>query len=68
VAIYPRWLQVGLTSIIPVAFPVTLPAEALTSRLAPLVLAGTFALTVAFLIAGRIIWRLELKNYSGVSA
>lgn len=68
VGIYPRWLQVGLTFIIPVAFAVTIPAEALTSRLTPLVLAGTFALTLFFIIVARFIWRLGLKNYSGASA
>ena len=68
VGIYPRWLQVGLTFIIPVAFAVTIPAEALTSRLTPLVLAGTFGLTILFSLAARIIWRYGLKNYSGASA
>ena len=68
VGIYPRWLRVGLTFIIPVAFAVTIPAEALTSRLTPLVLAGTFALTLFFIILSRIIWRWGLKNYSGASA
>ncbi len=68
VGIYPRWLQVGLTFIIPVAFAVTIPAEALTSRLTPLVLAGTFGLTILFSIAARTIWRFGLKNYSGASA
>jgi ABC-2 type transport system permease protein len=38
VGIYPRWLQVGLTFIIPVAFAVTIPAEALTSKLTPTIL------------------------------
>jgi ABC-2 type transport system permease protein len=68
VSIYPRWLQVGLTFIVPVAFAVTIPAEALTSRLTPLVLAGTIALTIAFSIVARLIWRWGLKNYSGASA
>ena len=68
VSIYPRWLQVGLTFIIPVAFAVTIPAEALTSRLSPLILAGTFGLTVFFIILARLIWRFGLKNYSGASA
>ncbi len=68
VGIYPRWLQVGLTFIIPVAFAVTIPAEALTSRLTPLVLAGTFGLTIVFSLVARIIWRIGLKNYSGASA
>lgn len=68
VSIYPRWLQAGLTFIIPVAFAVTIPAEALTSRLTPRVLIGTFALTIFFIILARVIWRLGLKNYSGASA
>jgi len=68
VGIYPRWLQVGLTFIIPVAFAVTIPAEALTSRLQPLILLGTFALTLFFVLLARFIWRLGLKNYSGASA
>jgi len=68
VGIYPRWLQLGLTFIIPVAFAVTIPAEALTSRLTPLILVGTFGLTVLFSIAARLLWRLGLKNYSGASA
>jgi ABC-2 type transport system permease protein len=68
VSIYPRWLQVGLTFIVPVAFAVTIPAEALTSRLTPLILVGTFALTIFFTFVARLIWRLGLKNYSGASA
>lgn len=68
VNIYPRWLQVGLTFIIPVAFAVTIPAQALTSRLTPLVLLGTFGLTIAFVIAARLLWRIGLRNYSGASA
>jgi ABC-2 type transport system permease protein len=68
VGIYPRWLQLGLTFIIPVAFAVTIPAEALTSRLTPLVLLGTLGLTIFFSIVARLIWRLGLKNYSGASA
>jgi len=68
VGIYPRWLQVGLTFIIPVAFAVTIPANALTSRLTPLILVGTFALTIFFMIVARLFWRWGLKNYSGASA
>ena len=68
VSIYPQWLRVGLTFIIPVAFAVTIPAEALTGRLTPLILIGTFALTILFIILARVIWRWGLKNYSGASA
>jgi viologen exporter family transport system permease protein len=68
VSIYPQWLRIGLTFIVPVAFAVTIPAEALTSRLTPLILLGTFALTILFMILARVIWRKGLKNYSGASA
>jgi ABC-2 type transport system permease protein len=68
VTIYPRWLQAGLTFIIPVAFAVTIPAEALTSRLTPTIVLGSVLLTIFFIIASRFIWRLGLKNYSGASA
>ncbi len=33
VAIYPGWLRFGLTFLVPLAFAVTVPAEALTGRL-----------------------------------
>ncbi len=68
VSIYPGWLRVGLTFIIPVAFAVTIPANALTSRLTPLILAGTFLVTIIFIILARFIWRRGLKNYTGASA
>jgi ABC-2 type transport system permease protein len=68
VGIYPRWLRTGLTFLVPVAFAVTVPAEALTARLTPLTLLGTLGLTVLFIILARHIWRLGLKNYSGASA
>ena len=33
VSIYPGWLRFGLTFLVPVAFAITVPAEALTGRL-----------------------------------
>jgi ABC-2 type transport system permease protein len=68
VGIYPRWLQTGLTFLVPVAFAVTVPASALTSRLTPLTLLGTLGLTLLFVVLARVVWRLGLKNYSGASA
>jgi ABC-2 type transport system permease protein len=68
VGIYPRWLRTGLTFLVPVAFAVTVPAEALTSRLTPLTLLGTLGLTLLFVVLARVVWRLGLRNYSGASA
>jgi ABC-2 type transport system permease protein len=33
IAMYPGWLRIGLTFLVPLAFAVTVPAEAITSRL-----------------------------------
>jgi len=47
----PSWLRLILTFIVPVAFAVTAPAEALTARLTPQTLALALGLTV-FALAG----------------
>lgn len=36
VGIYPIWLRMGLTFIVPLAFAVTVPAEAVSGRLDPI--------------------------------
>ena len=68
VGIYPNWLRLGLTFLVPVAFAVTIPAEALTGRLTAQTLLGAFALTVFLLAVSRFIWKLGVKNYAGASA
>lgn len=68
VTIYPGWLRISLTFLVPIGFAVTVPAEALTGRLTveTLALAGGFALAV-FLVT-RWFWRFGLRRYSGASA
>jgi ABC-2 type transport system permease protein len=68
VGIYPPWLRVSLTVLIPVAFAITVPASALTGRLTPAALSGALALTVAALLLSRWLWRAGLRRYSGASA
>ena len=68
VGIYPNWLRVGLTFIVPVAFAVTVPAEALTGRLTLQTWLGALALTVFLFIVARLIWRIGMRSYSGASA
>ncbi len=68
VGIYPRWLRLGLTFIIPVAFAVTVPAEALTGRLNAWTLLGAFALAGVLCLAARAVWKRGVKNYAGASA
>jgi ABC-2 type transport system permease protein len=68
VDIYPNWLRYGLTFLVPVAFAVTVPAQALTGRLSLQTWFGALALTVVLFIAARTIWSIGLRNYSGASA
>ena len=68
VSIYPAWLRVILTFIVPVAFAVTIPAEAAVGRLTPAMLLGGLALAAAMLIFSRWFWRFGIKHYSGASA
>ncbi len=68
VGIYPGWLRTSLTFLVPVAFAVTLPSEALTGRLNPYSLGGALALTLVLLFVSRRVWRTGLRNYSGASA
>jgi ABC-2 type transport system permease protein len=68
VGIYPSWLRLILTFIVPVAFAVTAPAEALTDRLTPQTLALALGLTVFALAGSRLFWKFGLRHYSGASA
>ena len=68
VSIYPPWLRTGLTFLVPVAFAVTVPAEALTGRLNAQTLFGAAGLTLLLLLVARWVWRTGLRNYSGASA
>jgi ABC-2 type transport system permease protein len=68
ISIYPDWLRYSLTFLVPIGFAITVPAEALTSRLqwSTALLAAGFALVL--LALSRWFWRLGLRRYSGASA
>jgi ABC-2 type transport system permease protein len=68
VTIYPGWLQISLTYLVPIAFAVTVPAEVLTGRLTLETLVLATALAVALVLISRWWWRFGLKHYSGASA
>jgi len=68
VGIYPLWLRTGLTFLVPVAFAVTVPAEALTGRLTWQTMLGAAALTAFLLLLARWVWKTGLRNYTGASA
>ena len=68
VGIYPVWLRTILTFLVPVAFAVTAPAEALTARLTVQTLLLAVAMATFALTASRLFWKFGLRNYSGASA
>ena len=68
VGLYPGWLRISLTFLVPIAFAVTLPAEALTARLTPETLALAAAFALVLLVIARWWWRFGLKHYSGASS
>jgi ABC-2 type transport system permease protein len=68
VSIYPAWLRFALTFLVPVAFAVTVPAQALTGRLSWQTLAGACALAAVMFTAARLFWRAGVRRYSGASA
>jgi ABC-2 type transport system permease protein len=68
VTIYPVWLRLSLTFLVPVAFAVTIPTQALTNRLTWGDLFLTLGLTIAILTVSRIFWKTGVKRYSGASA
>ena len=68
VTIYPGWLRISLTYLVPIAFAVTVPAEVLTSRLTVETLAIATAFALALVLFSRWWWRFGLKHYSGASA
>ena len=68
VTIYPGWLQMILTFLVPITFAVTVPAEALTGRLTlPTLLLAIGVAAGLFLIARRF-WQFGIRFYSGASA
>jgi ABC-2 type transport system permease protein len=68
VSIYPIWLRLGVTFLIPIAFAITVPAEAATGRLdwPTVALAGGFCVVLFGLT--RWWWGFGLRRYSGASA
>ena len=68
VGIYPGWLKYGLTFIIPLAFAITVPSEAVTGRLAWESVAVMIGFTVVLMVISRWCWKRGLRRYGGASA
>lgn len=68
VVAYPAAWRFFFTFIVPVFFLTTVPAETLLGRSSPYLVAGTFVLAVALLVASRLFWRFALRYYTSASS
>lgn len=65
---YPGWLRMVLTWVVPVGMITTVPAEALTGTLNSGMLAASIGLATVLLIAGSVLFRIGLRRYSSASS
>jgi len=68
ITIYPGWLQMMLTFLVPIAFAVTVPAQALTGRLTGQTLLLAVLVAVVLFALARWFWRYGIRFYAGASA
>jgi len=68
VGLYPGWLRLILTWVIPVGLMTTIPAQALTGTLSPLMLVLTLGFTLAALLGSGWLFRLGLRKYASASS
>ena len=68
VTIYPGWMRIILTYIVPMAFAVTVPAEVITARVDLATVGVQAVVALGFLGLLRVVWRWSLTQYSGASA
>ncbi len=65
---YPGWLRMVLTWIVPVGMITTVPAEALTGTLTCGMLASSLALAAGLLVVGSLLFKVGLRRYSSASS
>jgi ABC-2 type transport system permease protein len=68
VSIYPGWLRISVTFLVPIAFAITVPAQAVTSRLEWPTVALALVFSAALFAFTRWFWHFGLRRYSGASA
>ena len=68
VGLYPSWLRLILTWIIPVGLMTTIPAQALSGQLSPLMLVLTLAFSLVALLGASLLLRKGLEKYASASS
>jgi ABC-2 type transport system permease protein len=68
VGLYPGWLRLVLTWVVPVGIMTTVPAQALTGELPARMLIGSVALATALLVGSSALFRSGLRRYASASS
>jgi ABC-2 type transport system permease protein len=68
VGLYPGWLRLMLTWVVPVGVMTTVPAQALTGDLSVGMLVGSMALAMALLVGSSALFRFGLRRYASASS
>ena len=68
IGMYPGWLQMVLTWVVPVGLITTVPAEALTGSLNTGMLIASFGFALVLLIIGSLLFRKGLRRYASASS
>ena len=68
VTIYPEFLRILLTFIIPVAWAVTMPAATLSGHVPLSTIQWSLFIPLGFCIGARLFWLWGIRHYSGASA
>lgn len=68
VGLYPGWLRLVLTWVVPVGIITTVPAQALSGDLPSGTLVGSLALAAGLLAGASILFRLGLRRYASASS
>jgi ABC-2 type transport system permease protein len=68
VGLYPGWLRLILTWIVPLGFVTTIPAQALTTALPPELLLASLMLAVGLLVGASALFQTGLRRYASASS
>jgi ABC-2 type transport system permease protein len=68
VDVYPLWLRVSLSTIVPIGIAVTAPANVIAGRMDAVAVAALGAGTVLAVGVASLLWRWGLRSYTGASA
>jgi ABC-2 type transport system permease protein len=68
IGVYPGWLRYSMTYLVPIGFAITVPAEAVTSRLRWGTVATALVFACVLFAFARWFWLFGLRRYSGASA